>query len=471
MSFAKALRRQLGRLGRLDTLYFALAGIDLITICSALALNHATMTAFERSVQASSQWSARQTGLVELTRLAQAVDAPPNDIFETRDVPRERRRLTAATIELRRRMDAALVDFGTRRLSAHDDAILHELRSAAELLPSLETHAEATLQDFEQGRPSRAATHMAVADRAFGVFANRLESASRILEFARGEFLQHQLAIAERMRMLEFVFAVALTVIVSLVLIYGRRIALMVRTEEARRSAMLSDLAVAKEKLRRYADDVSHELRGPISKMRLDAEVLIRQPRTAGEYQTGVESILIECNHLSAIVESLLFLARAENTAVELKREMLSLDRELAMIADYFEAAAEQAGVALVVERASGAVWADRTLLLRAVSNLVRNALTHTPPGSRVSLVGTATDKLSTIEVRDNGPGIAPELQTRLFDRFQRGDTASGGAGLGLAIVKSIMDLHGGEVVIANDGGARATLTFPSDAPSKITAS
>ncbi|MEQ1820861.1 MAG: ATP-binding protein, partial [Terricaulis sp.] len=178
-------------------------------------------------------------------------------------------------------------------------------------------------------------------------------------------------------------------------------------------------------------------------------------------YQDGIEKILAQCNELTFITDALLFIARAENTSVALRCEWLDMDRELGVLADYFTAPAEHAGIDLTLGGKGGMVWADRALLQRAVSNLIRNALTHTPRGSSVSIAGRGNSDAAWVEVRDNGPGLSEALLPKVFDRFQRGRESEGGAGLGLAIVKSVMDLHGGRVSLVSDRGLIARLDFP----------
>jgi two-component system, OmpR family, heavy metal sensor histidine kinase CusS len=138
-------------------------------------------------------------------------------------------------------------------------------------------------------------------------------------------------------------------------------------------------------------------------------------------------------------------------------------------VREYYEAAAADGGISLSAEVADPPViaQADRTLLQRAVGNLVSNAVAHTPPGGSVLLQSKAENSGIRIEVSDNGVGIPAEALPRVFDRFFRVDSSrsqtSGGTGLGLAIVQSIMVLHGGNVEIASEPGygTRVTLRMP----------
>jgi two-component system heavy metal sensor histidine kinase CusS len=139
-------------------------------------------------------------------------------------------------------------------------------------------------------------------------------------------------------------------------------------------------------------------------------------------------------------------------------------------VREYYEASAADGGVSLTTAVADEPVIAelDRTLLQRAVGNLVSNALAHTPPGGAVVLGTNADSSTIRIEVSDTGVGIPPEALPRVFDRFFRVDSSrsqgSGGTGLGLAIVQSIALLHGGNVEISSQPGqgTRVTLRMPA---------
>lgn len=231
---------------------------------------------------------------------------------------------------------------------------------------------------------------------------------------------------------------------------------------------MLDRLEESFDRLSRFSADIAHELRTPVNNLRGEAEVALGKVRSPEEYRDVLASCLEEAERLSRIIDSLLFLARTESPEAEILRESVDVGSELEAVREFFEAAATDAGVALGVEAGPGlATELDRTLFQRALSNLVANALTHTPEGGEVILSATAGDGGIRIQVSDTGSGIPPEHLPHVFDRFYRADrsrsTASGTAGLGLAIVKSIAKLHGGTVEIASEvgRGTRVTLSIP----------
>jgi signal transduction histidine kinase len=143
----------------------------------------------------------------------------------------------------------------------------------------------------------------------------------------------------------------------------------------------------------------------------------------------------------------------------------------LSAVRDYYEATASDGGISLIAADGAESITAalDRPLMLRAVSNLVSNAIAHTPRGGSVTLAASADASEIRIQVSDSGAGIPRDALPRVFDRFFRvdasrsrssGGTTSGGTGLGLAIVQSIMALHGGSAAIGSEPGRGTCVTL-----------
>ncbi len=232
---------------------------------------------------------------------------------------------------------------------------------------------------------------------------------------------------------------------------------------------MLDRLEGSFERISRFSADIAHDLRTPVNNIRGEAEVALARARTSSEYRDVIESCLEEAVRLSDLIGDLLFLARAENPLPHLRRERVDVVELLSGVKEYYEASAADGEVSLTTTVADEPVIAelDRSLLQRAVGNLVSNALAHTPPGGAVVLGTNADFSTIRIEVSDTGVGIPAEALPKVFDRFFRVDSSrskgSGGTGLGLAIVKSIALLHGGNVEISSHPGqgTRVTLHMP----------
>jgi two-component system heavy metal sensor histidine kinase CusS len=224
-------------------------------------------------------------------------------------------------------------------------------------------------------------------------------------------------------------------------------------------NAMLDRLEESFERISRFSADIAHDLRTPVNNIRGEAEVALARSRTPEEYRDVLESSLEEAIRLSELIGDLLFLARAESPLSELHREQVNVSELLTTVRDYYEASAIDAGISMVVHDGAEPINAhlDRSLMLRAVSNLVSNAIAHTPPGGSVNLTASKEGAAIRIDVSDSGVGIPEEALPRVFDRFFRVDPSraksSGGTGLGLAIVQSILTLHGGSADIVSQIG------------------
>lgn len=235
-------------------------------------------------------------------------------------------------------------------------------------------------------------------------------------------------------------------------------------------NAMLDRLKESFDRLTRFSADLAHELRTPINNIRGEIEVALARSRTTPEYREVLVSNLEETVRLSELIGSLLFLARTESPGTHIKREAVSVGELLETVRDYYEGPADHAGVALAVSVPAGLqAMLDRSLMQRALGNLVSNALAHTPSGGRIDLSAGQSNAVLKICVSDSGCGIPQESLPQLFDRFYRVDQArsqqkTGGFGLGLSIVRSIMLLHGGYVQIASELGKGTRVTLLSRA-------
>lgn len=221
-------------------------------------------------------------------------------------------------------------------------------------------------------------------------------------------------------------------------------------------NGVLDRLEGARERLRRYADNVAHEIRTPLNRMLVRCEIAARDEVMSEAQKEVLEAQIQDCSALSNLAQRLLFLSRAEGNRVSLEREALRLDAEIEVLRSYFEAGAEDARVTLsvVVEPDGAQLWAERALFQQCVGNLVTNAVAHCDPGGTVRLHARARDGGVEVIVTDTGAGISEELLQVLFDRFADRDGKSDGRiGLGLAIAKTILDLHGGTIVVESKVG------------------
>jgi two-component system heavy metal sensor histidine kinase CusS len=230
-------------------------------------------------------------------------------------------------------------------------------------------------------------------------------------------------------------------------------------------NGMLTRLEESFRRLSDFSSDLAHELRTPVSNLMTQAQVALSRPRSADEYREVLYSSLEEYDRLSRMISDMLFLAKADNGLMVPNREEVDLGREVAELFDFYEALAEEKGIALHCH-GEAAILGDRLMLRRALSNLLSNALRHTPAGGRIEVGLEAGDGQSRVRIENPGETIPPEHLPRLFDRFYRADPSrqkSEGVGLGLAITRSIVEAHGGSIEARSAAGrTRFEIAFPS---------
>lgn len=207
---------------------------------------------------------------------------------------------------------------------------------------------------------------------------------------------------------------------------------------------------------REFVADASHELRTPLTSVLANLELL--EETLAGEQREAAASALRSSRRMRRLVADLLLLARADAGRVVPHRPT-DLGAVLLEVAAELEPLAQGARHQLSVDAGEGAVVSGaRDELHRLALNLIENALRHTPPGTRVHAALAREDGAVVLTVEDDGPGIAPELRARLFERFVRGEgDGGGGSGLGLAIVRAVAASHGGSVTVEDGPAGRGT--------------
>ena len=218
------------------------------------------------------------------------------------------------------------------------------------------------------------------------------------------------------------------------------------------------------EQLRRFTSDASHELRTPLTAIRTVGEVGLREGRTVDQYREIVGSMLEEVDRLARLVDSLLTLSRADAGRIALHSERLDLTDLAREVTSHLSVLAEEKSQRLELAAPGPvAIDADRAILRLAVVNLVDNAIKYAPVGTTIRVAVEADGGSARLSVTDSGPGIAPEHQAHVFERFYRVDAArgrdAGGAGLGLAIARWAVEAHRGHLELLSQISAGSTFT------------
>lgn len=239
-------------------------------------------------------------------------------------------------------------------------------------------------------------------------------------------------------------------------------------------NAMLGRLQDEFRRLSEFSSDLAHELRTPLTNLMTQTQVALAQPRDAAKYREILASNAEEFQRLSRMVSDMLYLAKMEHGLDLPHKEVISIEAEVSALFDFYEALAEDKGIELQWQ-GHGTIAGDRLMLRRALSNLLSNALRHTPARGKVLVEATMDHDGTSIAVENDGEPIPADVLPSLFDRFFRGDKSrvrpeSDSVGLGLSITRAIMAAHGGDISVQSaNGKTRFVMVFPSSASAEGT--
>ena len=222
------------------------------------------------------------------------------------------------------------------------------------------------------------------------------------------------------------------------------------------------------QQMQQFTADAAHELRTPIAALQATVESTFpMQNLPAIEARARQQTIERQINRLSQLVKDLLLLCRMEQQTMQVQQVSCCLNDLISDLVEEFEALGFEALIKLttnVTEHQPLYVTGDVEQLYRLVSNLIVNAIQYTPAGGQVNVMLNSSDRYALIQIQDTGIGIAPNEQTRIFDRFYRVSSdrsrSTGGSGLGLAIAQAIVRSHHGSLQVHSELGNGSTFTI-----------
>jgi signal transduction histidine kinase len=227
-------------------------------------------------------------------------------------------------------------------------------------------------------------------------------------------------------------------------------------------NAMLARIQQLMDGLRQVSSDIAHDLRTPLGRLRQQLEDARERATTTADYQAATEAAIEEADDLLATFSALLRIAQVEAGAQRSAFTAFDLSDLVRSLGETYEPVAEDSGHVLDVMADDGISFTgDRQLVAQLVTNLLENALRHTPAGTKISLQLQKDNGGFRLAVADNGPGIPAAEHDRVFDRFYRLDRSrsTAGSGLGLAMVRAIAGLHGLSIQLEDAGpGLRVVL-------------
>tara|TARA_R110002167_G_scaffold220633_3_gene425266 strand:- start:7434 stop:8861 length:1428 start_codon:yes stop_codon:yes gene_type:complete len=229
-------------------------------------------------------------------------------------------------------------------------------------------------------------------------------------------------------------------------------------------NSLIARLDRAVNEIHRFTADASHEIRTPIAALRLEAESILRSPRTPQEYERTLAVVLEETTRLGKLADQLLKLSRHDAGIIRCQHDPVQLDALLLDVVEQVKSIAEDRQINLIPEIGTTCeILGDDISLSQVFFNILENALKYTPVGGDVIVKLNVTDKSAVVEVQDSGIGISADDLPHLFERFYQADpsrqNSSGGTGLGLSIAQAAVFQHEGTIEIQSQPGQGTKVT------------
>jgi heavy metal sensor kinase len=229
---------------------------------------------------------------------------------------------------------------------------------------------------------------------------------------------------------------------------------------------MLNRIQALLTEIKEMSDNMAHDLRSPIARIRGAAEVTLTSGKTLSEYESMAASTIEECDRLLNMINTMLMISKTESGVDKLSGKDVDLAGIVRQACELFGPTAEDKKVAVTCNVPDGIhLIGDTSMIQRMLSNLLDNAIKYTPSGGMVSIAVSESRSQAVITVKDTGIGISPRDLPRIFERFYRCDQSrsQAGIGLGLSLAKAIARAHGGDIAVvsAPNQGSTFTVTLP----------
>ena len=451
--------------------YFVLALFDLLTVAAGLYLNHSIMALFTNSVQVNSAYALHLSDVSTLRDLAGRVNAPGNDVFDSRDVKGESARVDVA----RREFDRHLRHL--RTTLPEEGGMASELAAIEKAMEDMSAEAREIFTFFANAQPTRAAERMATMDRKYAEVNAAISTADAHLRSQQGANLHEQQATASAYQRYEYVIGAMIVLMIICASLYGRRLHRNMLAAARERSRIEDELREARDAAldagrvkSMFLANMSHEIRTPMNGVLGMAELMLQTTTLTPKQRRFVETIHRSGQGLLEVINDVLDYSKIEAGKLDLQSHSFDL-RQIIEDALDLHAARAHAKALEVACRIPPAMHVryrgDDVRIRQVINNLLGNAIKFTDRGEIVIRAEEQRDgsvHRVRVTVSDSGIGIAPENRARIFDAFAQADGSTtrkfGGTGLGLSICQRLVEMMGGSIGVDSEVGRGSHFWF-----------